>query len=387
MTCPDVFGRERPGWARSAASGDLSAVVACLVVMLPDLSSRWRPGAAGLGVGATAAVYAFGAVSLLLRRRLPWFPVGCAVVVLALAGEAAPMLFAIYAVARFRGERAGCAAFAAYGAVLVVLCASPGRLPAAAAIRWAEHHVLLGLLPLALGLAVGRRHLVEELARERSARSVREAVQRERSGIAQDVHDFLGHSLTLLTLRARLMAARQGSGEDRAGYEALAGLAGEAHEQLAELVLSRRGGANAGVADLEELAARCRAAGTPVDLEVCERATALGPLKQAAIYRVVQEGLTNAARHAPGCEVTVRISDADDRNVVIEIRNRLPAKPVAAAGSGGLGGPGMRERMRSVGGTLEAGVDEAAGGYRVRAVLPAGAGDGSAARAGTGVGR
>lgn len=375
MTCPDLSGRGLRDRGRNATVGDLSAAVGCLLVTLPDLASRWRP-AADLGVGATAAVYALGAASMLLRRRLPAATAGAAAAVLVLAGEVAPMLFVIYAVARFRGARAAGLLFSVYGAALVALCAGTAW-PAGAGghgmpIRWAGHLVLLGLLPLALGLAVGRGHLLEALARERADRSVLEAVQRERSGIAQDVHDFLGHSLTLLTLRARLLAARQRDGEARAGYEVLAGLAHRAHEQLAELVLSRRDGATPGVTGLEALAARCRAAGTPVDLRVGERAAALGPLKQAAIYRVVQEGLTNAVRHAPGCATTVRISDADDRDLVIEISNPLPVEPVAGAVSGGTGSHGMRERMRSVGGTFEAGAD-GAGRYRVRAVLPAGA--------------
>ncbi|WP_330328492.1 histidine kinase [Streptomyces sp. NBC_00536] len=354
------------------------------MAVLPDLAARWRPGA-HLGVAATLTLYVLGAVSLLLRRRLRWATVGAAAVVLVLAGEVAPMLFAIYAVARFRGERAACAAFSVYGALLIALWACPDLLPAAAMaatqIRWASHHLLLGLLPLALGLAVGRGHHVAVHARERSDRDVREAVRSERSGIAQDAHDFLGHSLTLLALRARLMATRHGDAEAKEGYEVLAGLAREAHEQLGDLVLSRRDGASApGVAALAALAANCRAAGTPVDLEVCDRAHALGPLKQAALYRVVQEGLTNAARHAPGRAATVRISEAaDGRDLVIEISNPLPGIPGMTAappgGSGGLGGTGMRARMRSVGGTLDAGPD-GTGRYRVRAVLRAATGSG-----------
>ncbi|MEU1026870.1 ATP-binding protein, partial [Streptomyces sp. NPDC005904] len=96
----------------------------------------------------------------------------------------------------------------------------------------------------------------------------------------------------------------------------------------------------------------------------------LSPLRQAAVHRVVQECLTNAAKHAPGERVTVRVEVADGR-LGIAVRNALPvAAPASAPVSSGSGTTGMAERVRAVGGEFSAGPVD--GAYEVVACLPAG---------------
>ncbi|NEA03946.1 histidine kinase, partial [Streptomyces sp. SID10116] len=121
---------------------------------------------------------------------------------------------------------------------------------------------------------------------------------------------------------------------------------------------------------LPELAERSARAGSPVDLLVDDEAHALSPLRQAAVHRVVQECLTNAAKHAPGERVTVRVA-LDGGRLHITVTNPLPTTaPPAAPVSAGTGTTGMAERIKAVGGTFEAGPGTST--YEVHATLSTG---------------
>lgn len=110
--------------------------------------------------------------------------------------------------------------------------------------------------------------------------------------------------------------------------------------------------------------------GSPVELTVAAEAKALSPLRQAAVHRVVQECLTNAAKHAPGLPATVAIT-VDGPDLRIEVRNPLPKTPPDPAPvSTGTGLFSMAERVTSMGGTLKARRED--GGYAVTALLPTG---------------
>lgn len=112
--------------------------------------------------------------------------------------------------------------------------------------------------------------------------------------------------------------------------------------------------------------------GSPVDLTVADAAKALSPLRQAAVHRVVQECLTNAAKHAPGLPVTVTIT-VEGPDLRIEVRNPLPKTPPDPAPvSTGTGLFSMEERVVSMGGTLKARAED--GAYVVTALLPTGLG-------------
>ena len=112
--------------------------------------------------------------------------------------------------------------------------------------------------------------------------------------------------------------------------------------------------------------------GSPVDVTVAPEAKALSPLRQAAVHRVVQECLTNAAKHAPGMPVTVAIT-VEGPSLRIEVRNPLaPTPPDRAPVSTGTGLFSMRERVTSMGGSLTA--RRAHGAYVVTALLPSGLG-------------
>src|SRR6201999_4073158 len=119
-----------------------------------------------------------------------------------------------------------------------------------------------------------------------------------------------------------------------------------------------------GLADVDALAATARDAGLDVTLEL-DGLASVPPTVGLTAYRIVQEALANAARHAPDGPVSVIARDLSDR-IEITVRNPLPLSVGSSAGGHGLAG--MRERATLLGGTLSAGPDD--GDFAVRAVLP-----------------
>lgn len=222
--------------------------------------------------------------------------------------------------------------------------------------------------------------LAERMEREKQAVADR-ARLRERARIAGDMHDSLGHDLALIALRAgalevdpRLDADRQAAaGELRAA-------AGTATERLREIIGvlgTDDDGAPRVPSDesVARLVARARASGLAVELEQpADGGTAgLWDMAGHALHRVVQESLTNAAKHAPGAAVRVRIGRADGQLRVTVVNTRPPTGPAAAAVSGGSGLVGLDERVRLAGGALSAGPTPE-GGFSVTARLPTTAG-------------
>lgn len=226
-----------------------------------------------------------------------------------------------------------------------------------------------------------RRQQVEllEAERERAARLEHErdlvaerAQALERARIAADLHDSVGHDLALIALRAGALELSPDLPE--AGREAAAALranAVEATDRLRQSLGMLRDEA-APVAPVDEpvrdLVARSAEAGLEVRLE--GGAEAFGPLVDRAVYRIVQEALTNTLKHAgAGASATVRVTQAGDQ-VEVEVADDgfgTPHDLVAVSGGNGL--IGMRERAGVLGGVLEAGPNPG-GGWRVRAVLP-----------------
>ncbi|MDS0139119.1 MULTISPECIES: histidine kinase [unclassified Amycolatopsis] len=241
--------------------------------------------------------------------------------------------------------------------------------------------VFAGLSPWLLGRYVrvrgelartGWRRAEEMESRQRLV--AEQARLRERARIASDMHDSLGHELSLIAVRAA--ALEVASGLDDAQRDAAAQLrtsAATATERLREIIGVLREDAapvEPVQGDLGELIARARASGLLIESTV-DTADA-PPMVARAAYRVVQEALTNVAKHAPGAAVTVRVTSSGARTDVSVVNAAPPAGPLPGAASGHVGLIGLRERVRLVGGTLRAGPD-AAGGFGVAAMLPHGA--------------
>jgi signal transduction histidine kinase len=272
-----------------------------------------------------------------------------------------------------------CAVSAGCGALLSL---RPGVLAAgalAAAVAIAGAGVVPVLLttvaPWTAGRVVrSRRQLIAALAeRNQQLEAEQEAlaelaIRRERARIARELHDIVAHHLAVMVVQAsagRLGApdgAARFAGIGEAGREALAEI-----ERLVELL----GTDNVQPRDLELLVGQARAVGVRLDYTPLPTGVRVGPELQDGAYRIVQEGLTNAMKHAAGSEVLVRLGvRADVLEVEVRDRGSTAPSPLAASGAG-LGLAGMRERVEALGGVLEAGPLHA-GGWRLRARLPLG---------------
>ncbi|MEU5579203.1 histidine kinase [Streptomyces huasconensis] len=229
-----------------------------------------------------------------------------------------------------------------------------------------------------------RRELVEggwQLARsleERQHLAAERARLAERAAIAADMHDSLGHVLSLVALRAgALELSPTLTPQDRDDVAELRRSVSDAVDQLRETVTVLRAdprpGADSAATDtVEELLGRAVASGVPVRWERGGPPPTRSPLVERAVYRVIQEALTNATKHAPGSTVHVTITHAADATRVWVVNT--PSKsgcsqeppPLTSGGNHGLAG--LRERVTVLGGTLRAGPYEE--GFEVTAVLP-----------------
>lgn len=200
--------------------------------------------------------------------------------------------------------------------------------------------------------------------------------------MARDVHDLVGRELTVPAVRAEVLAVRvrrEGNGDD---FEELGETARRAHRMLDEIVVRRADERTSapGFEGLPVLAREGERMGSPVGLPIEDEARGVSPPPQTAEYRVVQECLTHAAKHAPGEKASVRIGVEGPR-LRIEVRNP-PADvgPVRQPVSSGTGTPSMRERVEGMGGTLTAGARD--GAYCNGRCCRRGCGAGRSARAG-----
>ncbi|WP_405064219.1 histidine kinase [Kribbella sp. NBC_01505] len=208
-------------------------------------------------------------------------------------------------------------------------------------------------------LAFGGWARAEEMEQAQQA-DLRQARLRERARIAHDMHDSLGHELSLLTLRAGELELSSDLAEHH--RDAVGGLrmaAGTATERLREIIGVLRDDSEPAPSEpaqdsVGNLVERARSSGLRVRLETEGEAAELPPMADRAAYRVVQESLTNAAKHAPGAAVTVRLT-YQRAETVVTVTNKLPPKPVTGVSTGNLGLVGLQERVRLAGGTFEAG--------------------------------
>ena len=255
--------------------------------------------------------------------------------------------------------------------------AVPGAVQLVVHDDWGWPYWTGGLLVTWLSAEQLRRYraLVAELESTRERLAV-QAVHLERRRIAAELHDLVGHSLGVLLLH--ITGARRRIEDDPAGSaEALRRAESIGRSGLAEIrrsVAALRDETGASLApamtaaDVPALVGATAAAGCAATLEVSGSLAGIEPITGLAVYRVVQESLANATRHAPGAAVRVAIAiGADDVDVTVADGGGV-GRARGQGGPGGVGLVGMRERVEALGGTLAAG--PSAGGWRVHATLP-----------------
>jgi signal transduction histidine kinase len=324
--------------------------VAVVVVIASVVALRWRrthPGAVGIGVAA---------VSVLLIT--------------------APFVALFNAAIRARGRD-----LAVTAGLTIVSCFTNPLLYRGPQSLELEFGAGLGFAGAALGWGLfvrARRQLVRSL-REQADHAADEARESERRRIAREMHDVLAHRLSLLAVHANALEFRPDASEEEVAEAA--GVIGEsaraALEELRGVIgVLREDGSDSltqppqpTLADLAALIEQSRAAGMRIEARI-ELGDAAPPAAVGrTAYRIAQEGLTNARKHAPGAAVTLTVQ-APDRDLQIEVRSLAPvavsSAPLPGAGTGLIG---LAERVTLAGGELEHGIDPE-GAFVLRARLP-----------------
>ncbi|WP_435973311.1 sensor histidine kinase [Streptomyces sp. Qhu_M48] len=247
---------------------------------------------------------------------------------------------------------------------------------------------VLILLVTAWGMLVrARRQLVEAL-RERARRAEAEAELRAaqaqrlaREAIAREMHDVLAHRLTLLSVHAGALEFRPDAPPEQIARAAgvIRDSAHEALQDLREIIgVLRAPGENGDggdrpqptLATLDALIAESREAGAEVVLDTTVDEPAAVPAATGrTVYRIAQEGLTNARKHAPGTRVTVTLRGRPGEGLTVDIHNPAPDGPVPHVPGSGQGLIGLTERAALAGGRLEHG-PAPGGGFSLHAWLP-----------------
>jgi signal transduction histidine kinase len=320
-----------------------------------------------------------GPVALVARR---WHPVAVLWVTLA-ATLPAPWLahgsfLVAFFVAVIRGRRYQAWLALAAGVLWTVWLAP---LAYRRAIPPVNDVLLLAGWTLALAIAAeATRIRAERVAATRASREIEQRRQEseERLRVARDLHDVIGHNISLINVQASMGLDLMDSQPEqaRAALSAIKSASKEALGELRTMLTTLRRDDDAaprspapGLDRLPELIELTRAAGLSVEVEIAGTAPPLPAAVHLAAYRIIQESLTNVARHAGQAQATVRVTyDNADVHVEIDDDGTAPAGGAAAIGTGS-GITGMRERAAGVGGDLSAGF-RPGGGFRVAARLP-----------------
>jgi signal transduction histidine kinase len=338
---------------------DVPLIVA---IVAPLLARRWFPFGAPVTVAIAVVV-----TTLLDNRLVPDNFMSF------LAGAAAVFLMAL-----LRDRRQAVAGLAiVFGAEAFVARTDPNG----GIGDFVFSNIVFGVVWI-VGFSLGRKFEEVDKAKERAARAEREreqeartAVAEERARIARELHDVVGHSVSVMTVQASGVRRLLRPDQERE-REALLVVERTGREALAEMrrmvgVLRRPEEAPAlapqpSLDHLSRLVEQAREAGLPVELRIEGEPTQLPAGVDLTAYRLVQEGLTNVVKHAQATRAEVLVNYADD---YLEVTVRDDGKGVGNGDGGGHGLVGMRERVLVYGGELDAG-PQTGGGYRLRAKLP-----------------
>ena len=345
-------------WIRTPLPGSASAVIAALLTLVL-------------------------AASLIIRRRLPLVALLVGTAALSLESflhvattlSPLPTLICAYSVGLYATRtRARWGALVVVVGVLVYFAGTPGL------SRSDPLQVLTALVSwLALwvvGYSFARRREEQEHARQAVARQV---VAEERARMSRELHDMIGHTVNLLIVQAgaaRLMLDRDPT-KTRELLESMEQTGRETLTDLDHVLASLRADTDGlglsssesqvglGVAQLPDLVERFTDSGIDVRLTI-DPALVVPPTLDVPIYRIVQEALTNALKHAAPCSVAVSVQ-RDGRSVIIDVRDTGPG--LRDTNPHGRGLLGIKERVSMRGGSVEYGGGER-GGFGLRAVLP-----------------
>ncbi|MEU9127593.1 histidine kinase [Kitasatospora sp. NPDC048540] len=363
----------RPGYL----AADVAVAAVCVLPALSAGGSPWR-----------LLAFLVALPTLLVRRRFPWLPV-VAAPLFCWSWGVLPVVVICYTVARQWGLRwrtllsfllaAGCTVAEAwdpgpnYG-ILYQLLVPPAWL----------------VLPVLAGLWMRQRHTLVDALRERARQAERErdllaerAVAAERRRIAREMHDVVAHRVSTIALQAGALSVTAPDERTAETAEVIRSVSARALTELREILDVLRHDqqeTSDGVhgvqsdgsvrADVAELVRDCVASGGNVRLNAPAELPVVTGAVRRAVYRVAQEALTNAAKHAPHARVDIRLAEEQGELQLTVTNRRGGRRPSGHAVPGsGYGLLGMRERVTLVQGTLRTG-PTVEGGYRVHAAFP-----------------
>jgi signal transduction histidine kinase len=367
---------------RSPRVHDWLPVLVVPVVLVIDaaLSSLGKP------LGVVNVLSAFVACAPLALRRHVTFPVlgplivGGVILVLWQLHPANTVV-AIPMIAMFELALNGDRRRSMWMSVALVPCVVVSVVPFASGFSHVTSIVVRNMAFVLLAIAAGDVLRSRRVSGQRMLQTAEQATLRrvgeERLRIAREIHDVVAHAMTAINVQAGV-AAHLLERDPGQAYDALRNIKHTSGAALTDLrstleVLRDPSaaaplGPPAGLGDISELTGGLRAAGVTVTLDVDSAADVPAPVQSVA-YRVVQEALTNVARHARASATTVRVR-REPGAITIDVTDDGAAPAPAITGETlGNGVRGMRERAAALGGTLDAGPD-AGGGWRVHAWLP-----------------
>ncbi|MFC8670604.1 sensor histidine kinase [Streptomyces sp. NPDC057199] len=368
------MSRARALWERVPAPVvDLVLVAVAALDVWLTLWDDTRPG---------VALAALGCAALAFRRR---FPLGVFLltlpIVLTQPVAVAPLvaLFTLAARSRSRPLLAGCVALTAVaGSVPWPLAsfAEVGRtmtlIDFVYSLATAAAPVLFGQLLQAHRDLARRLTEIEEAREHERALHAQAVLARERAQLAREMHDVVSHQVSLIAVQAGAMQVAAQDPNAKEAARTIRSLSVTTLDELRTMVtLLRASGGHATeltpqptLADLHKLV---ESSGTHAQLKG-ELPPTVGTPAQRALYRTVQEALTNVRKHAPGATACVELWQNGD-DVGVTVANTAPTRPSLSLPGSQQGLVGLRERADILHGTLEAG-PTVEGGYRVRLRIP-----------------
>jgi signal transduction histidine kinase len=371
--------------------GDILLAVGGCVLDLVAFSALISGDLPGWVIGYAAAGFA----ALLWRRRFPrvvfvilWLHAVVAAAAIETYGPVMGIAIAVFTVADL------CSPRTALGALVLSLvpvgiivaseaAAAPPALAVSAAVASFTILSMVDVGAWSLG-RWSRAHRAELIrAQEQRRTEAAQAVAAERVAIARDLHDVVSHSVGVMTLQAAGARTVLAAGKAERATQALTDIENAGGRAMVELrrmldILRAPGSddepadrrAHPTLGDLDELVDEMRAAGVPARMATHGAARELRASSELAVYRVVQEALTNVLKHAGAGAPTLVELRWSDTDLTVQVSNAAPAAAVRRRGARtGYGLIGLRERMESVGGTLTS-ATEPGGGFRVIATVP-----------------
>lgn len=342
------------GWPIMAALYQVHPAVAMVIALAQSAAIVLAVRSAPVGLGLAIAGFAGGmAATAPAALTAPWpWPVPamlalCAVLAILALGHAWPW------------SLAGWAATGLMTAVALGFDEATGAANGIVAVAVSGGAALLGALGRLWALSVSR---VEEAETAGAQESRRRMELQERTRIARELHDVVAHSMSVINVQATTAKYRRPGLDEwvQREFDDIATSSRQALGEMRALLGILRGDDEAltaplpGIADIPAMVEASRASGTTITFSGADADTSA--TVGVTGYRVVQEALSNAIRHAPGLPVQVRVA-THGSSLLIEVVNDLPEQPVETATGSGLGLAGIEERVAALGGATRAGPD------------------------------